>query len=365
MRTLVLTLSVAFLTACGGGGGGSTPTPVSSNPDPIQYTLYDTSYKNFKLYPVDTLTLPSGGGSGGVVIGNFLERNTASVFTATQNYQISNVTAIESTQDQYKSDFQFWTINPDRSLTLAKSYKGCLHPRKSVVADFNRDGISDVFVACHGYDGLPLPGERSKLLLSNGSDFVMTDIGEIGFYHGASAADVNGDGYPDLVVANIQNIPSVYFLINLGNGSFIKDTTRTSEVNPGGMFSVELLDVNQDNNVDLLIAGHEFEGFPSKILYGDGTGFFGSTSYTIPGVTGSGIVVDFTLIDGYKLYVNRVIDPTIGPGLYNGYTVQLVDLRTYTSTIIDSKPGVWISWFIPKLNKIVPFLKTYGSVSLG
>jgi hypothetical protein len=366
MRTLVLTLSVAFLTACGGGGGGSTPTP-ARNPDPINYTLYDTSYKNFKSYPFDSFVFPAStqwGETLGVGVGNFLDRNTASVFTTTQNYVMNGtVSAAQSTDSQYKSDFRFWTINPDRSLTLAKSYKGCLHPRKAVVADFNRDGISDVFVACHGYDGAPYPGEKSKLLLSNGTDFTMSDVGDVGFYHGASAADVNNDGYPDIVVANIQNTPSVYFLMNQGNGTFVKDTTRVTDPNPGGIFSVELLDVNQDNIIDLVIGGHEHEGFAAKIMYGDINGVFGNTSYTIPSVPGSGVVLDFTLVDVNKLYVGRAYDSTSSAGFYGGYTLQVVDLHTQTSTIAASGTGSWIPWFVLKTkdnkNGVAPYLKLF------
>lgn len=365
MRTLVLPFIVSVLTACGGGGGGSSQASTNPIVDTISYTLYETSYKNFKLYPIDSLILPATQNERfGVVFGNFLNKNTASVFTTTQNYKMDGtVSAAQSTQDQYKSDFQFWTINPDRTLTLSKTYKGCLHPRKAVVADFNKDGIADVFVACHGYDGAPYPGEKSKLLLSNGTDFTMSDVGDIGFYHSASAADINNDGYPDIVVADIQSTPSVYFLMNQGNGTFVKDTTKTTEPNPGGMFTVELIDVNQDNTLDLLIAGHEYQGFPTKILYGDATGIFGNTKTVLPIVPNSGIVVDFTFMNG-KLYVDRVIDPTGGPSFYNGYTIQVVDMQTFISTVIDTKVGNWIPWFVPKTSGITPYTKGYGTFLL-
>jgi hypothetical protein len=103
-----------------------------------------------------------------------------------------------------------------------------LHARKSIVSDFNLDGKPDIFINCTGIDAPPFNGEDSLLLLSNGSGkyekkFIKwAKPGTKTYTHGSSAADMNGDGLPDIVVtdnqAGIYN--GIGVLINKGNGSF-------------------------------------------------------------------------------------------------------------------------------------------------
>ncbi|HWJ95595.1 MAG TPA: VCBS repeat-containing protein, partial [Telluria sp.] len=37
---------------------------------------------------------------------------------------------------------------------------GTVHPREVVQADFNEDGLADLFIADHGYDAAPFPGAQ-------------------------------------------------------------------------------------------------------------------------------------------------------------------------------------------------------------
>jgi hypothetical protein len=140
---------------------------------------------------------------------------------------------------------------------------GCLHPRKALVADFNDDGRPDVFVACHGYDAAPFPGERNKVVLSQpGGGYAVSDAAtDIGFNHGASAADLNGDGLPDVVVVSFFEPDRGYVLINDGTGHFVRDSTSRlpTAMQGGTFFSVELVDVDEDGHLDLLVGGHEFD----------------------------------------------------------------------------------------------------------
>jgi hypothetical protein len=356
MKTHILTsLAISFLlTACGGGGGGSatTNTPVVSQPV-IAATLYDTSYKNFKSFPVDTLTYPTSnyGLSGWEPLtygyGEFNKQGELGVFIANQNYTPQNDSLATVTSDpRYLSDFTFWTVNSDKTLTRVSSVKGCLHPRKAVVADFNRDGLPDVYVACTGYDSAPFPGEKSKLLMSvSRGVYNMTDVGDVAFNHGASAADVNNDGYPDIAVVAGQG---VFFYINQRNGTFVKDETRVSNVTPTGYYSIELIDANNDNIVDIVAGGAELTGpAVTKIFYGDNTGNFGATTTVIPSIQGLTNILDFTLI-GTKLYVGRAYDNTKAQGFYGGWGIQVVDLGTGVSTVLADVPGRMPVWFVPK-----------------
>lgn len=104
-----------------------------------------------------------------------------------------------------------------------------VHPREGIVGDFNGDGIDDLFIAAHGKDGPPFPGEQNVLLLSdeNGRhvDRSFDNLPQLqAMTHGASAGDIDGDG--DLDIAAVVNANGGasgarnYFLINDGNGRF-------------------------------------------------------------------------------------------------------------------------------------------------
>jgi hypothetical protein len=339
-----------FLVACGGGGGGSSaPTSVESN---ISATLHDTSYKNFKLNGTDSIKYPNyqlrwKWGNPTVGFGDFLKAGELGVFVAYQNYNPDTTfSQVQNTPSNYASEYVFYTVNSDKSLTKSISLTGCLHPRKAVVADFNKDGIPDVFVACHGYDSSPFPGEKSQLVLSSGrGKYTVTDVGEIAFTHGASAADINGDGYPDVVVAAGN---SVYFYVNQKNGTFIKDATILSSINTSlPYYNIELVDVNGDGKIDIIVGGHEFEGATTKIMYANSDGTYGSSFLNIPSIQTKGTVNDFTLV-GNTLYVNRTTDSTSSLGSYRGLSIQSYNLTTGTSTVIADISGDWSPWLIPK-----------------
>jgi hypothetical protein len=294
----------------------------------------------------------------GYGFGEFNKQGELGVFIANQNYTIQQHSLeTVSSDSKYLSDFTFWTINSDKTLTKVSSVKGCLHPRKAVVADFNKDGLPDVFVACHGYDAPPAPGESSKLLLSTSrGTYTMTDVGVPEFTHGASAADINNDGYPDIAVAAGK---SVYFYINQRNGTFVKDTTLISNIASFGYYSVELIDVNKDGVIDVVAGGAEMtDPAVTKIFYGNSNSSFGETSTLIPAVQGNSNIIDFTLVDN-KLYVGRTYDVTRAEGFYGGWALQVVDLSTGTSNLLIDKPGRYPFWFAPKTvngqNGVVPF----------
>ena len=338
----------SFLASCGGGGGIA---PAPSGPV-IPATLYDTSYYNFKSYPINTLTYPTSHGDAITYgYGDFNKAGELGVFIAFPNQTPNLSLETVNSNPKYLSDFTFWSINSDKTMTMVSSVKGCINPRKAVVADFNKDGIPDVFVACHGYDAQPFPGEKSKLMLSNSrGSYTMTDVGEIQFGHGASAADINNDGYPDIVMTNGS---SVHFYINQRNGTFVRDDTR---IVPGNYdltqyWSVELIDINNDGKVDLLVGGNDFvDGHPTRILYGDGARF-GTTSTLIPTVAGAGIVLDFTYIKSTnQLFLGRVFDPTNSTGWYNGWALQAIDLTTGVSNVLVNLASRWIYWFIPSVS---------------
>lgn len=229
--------------------------------------------------------------------------------------------------------------------------------RKAITGDYNGDGELDIFVVGHGIDVAPFAGEAPYLILSSDSGMTLgQDMSEFsGFQHGAASADIDADGDIDIFIVNTV---SPYFLINDGNGQFSKDSRRLTEFSDVGLYTTELLDLDEDGYVDILIAGHEYEGFKTQILWGDSTGFYSSeNATTLPSVNGKGIVVDIDAVDlnndgCLDLILNRTSDDTNG-SWYIGYYLQLLEcngLRQYTDSTTtnlsdnSSNVGVWLDW---------------------
>ncbi len=219
-----------------------------------------------------------------------------------------------------------------------------VHARKALSGDFNGDSRPDIFVLAHGYDVDPFPGESNYALLSSGEGYVrgsgLDSI--IGFHHGGASADIDADGDLDVFVTETRTGP--YFLLNNGSGSFRKDTERIRDINhEAGIFTAELVDVDQDGYVDLLAGGHEYTGFRTQILWGDESGIYTSAqAVLLPVVPGNGVVVDIDVADtdgdgDRDIVVNRTGDFS-GAGFYDGYYVQLLTqtgLRSFTDVTAD------------------------------
>ena len=246
---------------------------------------------------------------------------------------------------------------------------GGINPRKVVAADFNDDDKADVIVADHGYDAEPFPGAPVLLYLSTADGRLEKAKGLehiIGFHHSVAVGDVDGDGDADAFVTDF--LPA--FLINDGKGNMTRNRAYLPKRFPmdhAGYHTSELIDVDRDGHLDLLVAGHEFSGGESYILWGDADpGFADSTANILPEVTDFGIVVDIDVADFDGDGINDVLLNRVGsaPGrdFYDGMYLQLLkgleDRRTFsdvTESSIDnnellkrySKLG-WFVWLIPQ-----------------
>jgi hypothetical protein len=157
-------------------------------------------------------------------------------------------------------------------------------PSSPAVADVNGDGKRDLVVANCGagcFDGIGTVG----VLLGNGDGTFQTAVtygtGGVGA-DSVRIADVNGDGKPDLVVANLcPSCPngSVGVLLGNGDGTFQTAVAYGS----GGHYasSVAVADVNGDGKLDVLVAnscGNTTCSLPGTVgvMLGNGDGTFQS-----------------------------------------------------------------------------------------
>ena len=252
-------------------------------------------------------------------------------------------------------DTNFFGGNPPRRIL----------PRKALTGDFNGDGLMDVFVLCHGYDKPPFPGESSYVILSSPNGYVLGSGLDtfIGFQHGGASADIDGDGDIDVFVTHSNSDGGPFFLINDGSGSFTQDKDRTEGLAHKGLYTAELVDVDGDDFLDLLAAGHEYDpeggNLPTQILWGDSTGVFSTTKATIlPSVVGHGVVPDIDVSDtdgdGDKdIVINRTGSGDENHRFYEGYYLQLVEqvgkrrFEDKTAQLLFKNEDInadWITW---------------------
>lgn len=238
----------------------------------------------------------------------------------------------------------------DRSSLIIDSV-GCFHARQAFTSDFNQDGLPDIFVACTGPDIPPFPGEHSKVLLSqsDGTYKIVVATEQKGFYHGGSAADFNGDGFVDVVLANGRKLK---FLYGNGDGTFFSDQSFDSKLKlqniNGPYYAVATIDINGDGRFDLILGGHEFSGAKTKyFLNNKDIGFEASETKIISTSDNrGGIALDFIAVDskeGRELWVLR----TSGGGdfFHEGNCLQRLNIETNKKDIpICRESKEWFPW---------------------
>lgn len=179
------------------------------------------------------------------------------------------------------------------------------------VADVNGDGKLDLVVANQCGDIITCTDGSVSVLLGNGDGTFQPAVSyDSGGNHAywVAVADVNGDGKPDIIVLNQFEGKSSSLGVLIGNG----DGTFKAAViyDAGGRMSnsVAIADVNGDGRPDLIVANECAEGNDVyctsdggtvSVLLGNGDGTFQAPqSYNSGGQGGNSIVVSDLNMDG-------------------------------------------------------------------
>jgi hypothetical protein len=125
--------------------------------------------------------------------------------------------------------------------------------------DYDRDGFLDVFLQTNLLDAAARPNGQSDYLFHNNGDGTFTDVtvraGISGDAQGHSAVwwDYDGDGWPDLYVANDFAQPDRLYHNNR-DGTFTDVIDDVVPHTPFSSMGSDLGDINNDGLIDLLVA---------------------------------------------------------------------------------------------------------------
>ena len=165
-----------------------------------------------------------------------------------------------------------FTRMPDTTIAgIVRSDAG--YSEQPAWADYDNDGFLDLFVARNG----PTGGADWLFRNDKNGGFVRITNGLAGTAteenYGATWADYNNDGPPDLFVVVSSDPAGNRLYLNRGDGSFVKITTGSIVTDKSHAYGCAWGDYDNDGNLDLFVA-NGFGGAENNALYhnnGNGT----------------------------------------------------------------------------------------------
>jgi len=180
---LVISALAVALTGCGGGGGGPSTTSSGSTAVTTDASISSMSAGSSSHPFIPSLATGDfrGDGSTYVVLSGWLVGTTV---PSVKIYKTTATSATDATTDILGADFSLSVHYP-------------------LVADFNRDGIDDIFFAGFTDGNSASQSNQSVAFMSrSGQSHLRVDVPGMTWSHGSTAIDLNNDGWLD--VANAQ-----------------------------------------------------------------------------------------------------------------------------------------------------------------
>ncbi len=191
----------------------------------------------------------------------------------------------------------------------------------AAVGDFNGDGIPDLAIANYGDSTVTILLGKGDGTFTQAVNSPVT-VGQTPYF--IAVGDFNGDGIPDLATANLYG-GSVTVLLGAGDGTFAQATN--SPITVGNTFqtpqAVAIGDFNGDGIPDLVVTTSGYAGGPGTmtVLLGKGDGTFTTTADSPVAAESSPIsisVADFNADGKADLAVVNSAGPDVTILLGNG-----------------------------------------------
>jgi enediyne biosynthesis protein E4 len=132
--------------------------------------------------------------------------------------------------------------------------------------DYDRDGRPDLYVLVYGHPdrgpNIQADNAPPNHLFHNNGDGTFTDVSkasrtdDTGWGLAVESADLDGDGWPDLYIAN--DFGNNTYLHNNGDGTFSNIARRTGTLDPGFGMGVAVDDYDGDGRLDFYVSNYSF-----------------------------------------------------------------------------------------------------------
>ena len=213
---LVISALAVALTGCGGGGGGSSTSSVTSTSVASGVSISSTSAASSSHPFIPSLATGDfkGDGSTYVVLSGWIVGTTV---PSVKIYKVDATGATDATTDILGGTFSLSVHYPQ-------------------IADFNRDGIDDIFFAGFTDGNDATEWNQSVVFMSrSGRSHLRVDVPGLTSSHGTTVLDLNNDGWLD--VANAQGD---FWFNNQSNGFTYQAHITTQTWSGSGLCSGDL-----------------------------------------------------------------------------------------------------------------------------
>ncbi|GAB4261148.1 MAG: hypothetical protein Kow0027_28660 [Saprospiraceae bacterium] len=200
-------------------------------------------------------SLPPSPGAEGIAAGDYNNDGYEDLYLSFPNYP--------NQLWRNNGDGTFTNVAPDLGLDLSAAD----NTKAAIWGDIDNDGWLDLYIANKG---------APDRLFKNNQGQSFTDIsasagiGQLGWPQSLNMADVNGDGFLDIYVANFQE--QNLLLLNNGDLTFSDNTIQSGAVDEGKAMGAIFFDFDKDGDADLYLVHDGNE--PNLLYQNDGSGHF-------------------------------------------------------------------------------------------